>query len=74
MYFNERLKALREDHDIKQAILGKDLHMTQRKISRMETGDAEPSLQDIKAICKYFNVSADYLLGFTNTYNSFPKE
>lgn len=73
MDFKERLKALRSDSDTKQAILGKDLNMTQRKISRMETGEAEPKLQDIKALCKYFDVSADYLLGFTNEYKHFPK-
>jgi hypothetical protein len=29
----------------------------------METGVTEPSLKDLSAICRYFSVSADYLLG-----------
>lgn len=74
MSFKERLKGLREDNDLKQVILGKELNMTQRKISRMETGEADPKLQDIKDLCKYFNVSADYLLGFTNDKKEFPKK
>ena len=44
--------------------VGKLLGMTQRKVSYLERGQYEPSLQDIKAICTYFKVSADYLLGF----------
>ena len=44
----------------------------QRKVSFMETGTTEPSLKDIKALCKYFNVSADYLLGLPKNMN-FPE-
>ena len=36
--------------------------MDQRKISRIESNITEPSLQDIKELCNYFKVSADYFL------------
>ena len=62
--FGEKLKLLREEHELNQTELGKLLNMTQRKISYLERDQYEPSLQDIKAICTYFKVSADYLLGF----------
>ncbi len=62
--FGEKLKLLREEHELNQTELGKLLGMTQRKVSYLERGQYEPSLQDIKAICTYFKVSADYLLGF----------
>ena len=62
--FGEKLKLLREEHELNQTELGKLLDMTQRKVSYLERGQYEPSLQDIKAICTYFKVSADYLLGF----------
>ena len=64
--FNELFKGLRDDTEPKltQEKLGKILRITQRKISFMENGVSEPNLQDLIAICKYFNVSADYLLGF----------
>ena len=62
--FGEKLKLLREEHELNQTELGKLLGMTQRKVSYLERGQYEPSLQDIKAICSYFRVSADYLLGF----------
>lgn len=37
--------------------------MTQRKISYIECGKNEPSIDDIAALCTFFHVSADYLLG-----------
>ena len=46
--------------------------MTQRKISYIENDKYEPSMDEIKALCKFFNVSADYLLGF-NKNMPYPK-
>ena len=62
--FGEKLKLLREDLELNQTELGLAVNMSQRKISYLENGKYEPSLEDIKALCQYFNVSADYLLGF----------
>lgn len=63
--FGEKIKLLRENKDLSQQELGNVLNMTQRKISYMEHDKYEPSIGDLKAICRYFNVSADYLLGFS---------
>ena len=59
----EKIKFFREDLDMNQTALGKMVNMTQRKISYIECGKYEPSIEDIKALCNFFNVSADYLLG-----------
>ena len=61
--FGELVRNFREDLDISQTELGHALNMTQRKVSRIECGVNEPSLDDIAAFCRFFNVSADYLLG-----------
>ena len=61
--FGEKVRNLREDKDLTQAQLGKALGMTQRKLSYMECGKCEPSIEDITALCKFFKVSSDYLLG-----------
>lgn len=63
--FGEKIRNLREDANLNQTQLGNILGMTQRKVSYIECGKNEPSLQDIVAICRYFQVSADYLLGLT---------
>ena len=61
--FGEKIRNLREDADLNQTQLGEAVGMTQRKISYIECGKNEPSIEDIVAFCHYFKVSADYLLG-----------
>lgn len=61
--FGERVRNLREDADLNQTQLGKAVGMTQRKISYIECGKYEPSIEDITALCRFFKVSADFLLG-----------
>lgn len=65
MEWNEILRALREDKEPKptQTDVAKACHITQRKLSFIETGTTEPSMQDLKELCRYYNVSADYILG-----------
>ena len=60
--FGEKIRNLREDMDLSQGALGEKINMTQRKISYIEKNKYEPSLRDIKEICLFFKVSADYLL------------
>ena len=64
MTFGEKLRLLREERELNQTELGQALDMTQRKVSYLENDRYEPGLEDIKAICRFFGVSADYLLGF----------
>lgn len=66
MEFNQRLKDIREDKDLTQTQFGKILDMTQKKVSRLETGVTEPTTQEIKKICKIFKISADWILGLTD--------
>lgn len=63
MTFGEKVRRLREEQEISQGVLGEKLHMTQRRVSYIENDKYEPSMEDIRAICRYFRVSADYLLG-----------
>ncbi|WP_296969096.1 helix-turn-helix domain-containing protein [Eubacterium sp.] len=69
--FAERMKELREftEPRLKQEDLGKLLNMSQRKISRLETGAVNPTPEEIVKICKFYKVSADYILGLTNDIN-----
>lgn len=67
--FGEKIRYLREEREINQSELGKTLNMTQRKISYIECDRFEPSIDDIKAFCNYFNISSDYLLGIKKGMN-----
>lgn len=64
MKFFEIIRELRENYEPKltQADLARKLKTNQRKISRLETGEAEPSLEDLRFLCRFYHVSADYLL------------
>ncbi len=64
MTFAEHIRLLREESvpRLTQAQLAKELGLTQRKISYLECGTLEPSLEDLRQFCRYYQVSADYLL------------
>lgn len=58
-----RLKELRNAKGISQLKLAMDLNMNQNTISRYETGEREPGINELIRIADYFNVSVDYLIG-----------
>ena len=60
-----RLKKLRKKKGISQLRLATDLNTTQNTISRYETGEREPGIDELIKIADYFNVSVDYLIGRT---------
>lgn len=61
--FKAKLKELRNELNLLQKQLAMDLGVTQACIGKWETGDREPSLDDLIKVAKYFGVSTDYLLG-----------
>ena len=66
--FGEKLRNLREDADLNQTQLGAAVNMTQRKISYIECGKYEPSIDDIIAFCHFFEIYADYMLDIPDKY------
>ena len=66
MEFGEKIRMLREQAGLNQTQLGTKLGMTQRKLSYIECGKYEPGLEDIRVLCRYFGVSADYMLGLSS--------
>ena len=63
MDYVDRLTVLREDHDIGQKEIAELLNCNQPAISKYETRTAKYSIEDIILLCKFYNVSADYILG-----------
>lgn len=61
----ERVRNLREDADLTQSQLGNAVQMTQRKISYIECGKYEPNIDDIILLCRFFDVTSDYLIGLS---------
>ena len=63
MKFNERLKKLRLESGQTLKLVAKELNLSISAYSNYEQGIREPSLETLAKICKFFDVSADYLLG-----------
>lgn len=59
----EKIRQLRKDRKLSQTQLAKILSTSQDTISLWEIGKSLPDANNIVAICKFFEVSADYLLG-----------
>ncbi|MBR3908417.1 MAG: helix-turn-helix transcriptional regulator [Clostridia bacterium] len=64
-----RLKEIRKSKGISQLKMAMDLNTNQNTISRYETGDREPGINELIKIADYLNVSVDYLLERTNNPN-----
>lgn len=63
MSYNEILKNLRIDHDKSQADIAKLLHTTQTYYSKYELGKHPLPIEHLITLCRYYNVSSDYVLG-----------
>ena len=61
-----RLKQIRKENGISQLKLAIELNTNQNTISRYETGEREPVINELIRIADYFNVSIDYLLERTD--------
>ena len=64
--YRERLRNIREDHDLTQADLGKLINKSQQGYNHIEAGRAELKIDDLVKICKFYNLSADYIIGLTD--------
>ena len=61
-----RLKEIRKEKGISQLKLAIELNTNQNTISRYETGEREPGINELIRIADYFNISIDYLLERTD--------
>ena len=66
MDYRLRLRHIREDRDFTQSKIGKVLNKSQQGYNHIETGRAELKIDDLIKLCKFYNLSADYLIGITN--------
>ena len=67
MYFYQRLRDLREDHDKNQTDIANILNMKYQQYARYENGEREIPLHHLITLARYYNVSLDYLAGLIPT-------
>lgn len=63
MIFKDRLKELRTNKKLKQKEIAEKLGISVTCYAGYEQGYREPDLKTLIALCKFFETSADYLLG-----------
>ena len=61
--YSNRIRELREAKSLSQDQLAEKLNVTKQAISKYERGVRKPSVPMLEALCDFFNVSSDYLLG-----------
>lgn len=67
MELKDRIRSLRKEHNLKQSELAEAIGVNGGSVSKFETGLKAPSRETLQRIADYFNVTADYLLGRSNT-------
>ena len=63
MEFKDILKDLRMEKGLTQEELAKQINFSLSAVNKWENGKKNPSVDAIKVLAKFFNVSTDYLLG-----------
>ena len=66
MNYAQRLRDAREDKDLKQSDVAIILKTTQSYYAQYENGHRKLPIEHLITLCKYYNLSADYMLGFIN--------
>lgn len=73
MDYTQRIRDLREDKDLSQTQVAIILETSQTVYSRYERKERPLPIEHLIKLCKFYDVSADYILGFTNNRNHLPK-
>ena len=74
MKYNERIRALREDNDLKQRQIAEMLHVGQKTYSDYELGKTRIPLESMIILEEYYNVDMNYICGISDIKQNFPKK
>ncbi|MDE7182177.1 MAG: helix-turn-helix domain-containing protein [Clostridia bacterium] len=67
MEFGNRLKDLLKEKNISQETLARHIGVSQRAVSKWINLQSEPTESAIVNCAKFFEVSADFILGLSDT-------
>ena len=67
MNLTDNLRNIRIKNGYSQMDIAEVLDMTQQQYSRYETGQNEIPVRHIITLCKFYNISSDWLLGLKDT-------
>ncbi|MBS7175402.1 HTH-type transcriptional regulator immR [uncultured Ruminococcus sp.] len=70
MTLGERLRGLREDHDLRQIDVAQQIKVLQASLSNYELDINQPDLSTLVKLANFYHVNIDYLLGNTDVKTS----
>lgn len=71
MDYRSRLREVREDRDFTQAEIGKLIDKSQQGYNHIEAGRAELKVEDLVKLCRFYDLSADYIIGLIDKPKSY---
>ena len=73
MNYTERIRSLREDHDMTQTQIAELLQIGQRTYCDYELGKTRIPVDSLIILARHYNVCMDYICGLTRAKGHFPK-
>lgn len=70
---HEQIRALREDHDLTQSQIARQLSIAQTTYSDYERGKLNIPIPILIKLAEIFQTSVDYLLGLTEIKEPYPR-
>ncbi len=64
--FGQRVQEVRKLHNETQKELGEIIGTKPNNVSEVESGKRTTTAENIAKLCRYYHVSADYLLGLSD--------
>lgn len=74
VHYSQRIRDLREDKKKTQKEIAEVLNTTQSYYAQYENKHRPLPLEHLIALCKYYDTSPEYILGFTNEAKPLPKK
>ena len=73
MLYTERIKALRNDHDLNQTQVANAIHVAQTTYSDYELGRVNIPVSALCRLAEFYHTSIDYLVGLTDERRAYPR-
>ena len=74
MTYGERIRALREDHDLSQKAVAAMLHVGQCTYSGYESGKIRISVENLLFLARFYDVDMNYICGISDIRWPFPTQ
>lgn len=72
MRYTERIRALRDDHDLSQRNVADAIYVAQTTYSDYENGKVRIPVESLIKLAKFYNVDMNYITGVTDVPTVFP--